>query len=167
MYCEFVFKCILRSILGYFSKVRILSRSPIQPCRWTIILQSHVARGVGYFLNHIIILRFPLAAYGWVSEGWKVIVRHKSVCERTCGPRDRICLNYNNRNAFCCIRSVKIKLNIRLVYYFSQVSSTSNTPSVRSMVRRRRPHGRPRGHRGGRRTCWSCVLYVCLTCKIK
>ena len=141
MYCEFVFKCILRSILGYFSKVRILSRSPIQPCRWTIILQSHVARGVGYFLNHIIILRFPLAAYGWVSEGWKVIVRHKSVCERTCDPRDRICLNYNNstRNAFCWIRSVKIKLNIRLVYYFSQVSSTSNTPSVRRR--------RPRGHR--------------------
>ena len=141
MYCEFVFKCILRSILGYFSKVRILSRSPIQPCKWTIILQSHVARGVGYFLNYIIILRFPLAAYGWVSEGWKVIVRHKSVCERTCDPRDRICLNYNNstRNAFCWIRSVKIKLNIRLVYYFSQVSSTSNTPSVRRR--------RPRGHR--------------------
>jgi hypothetical protein len=141
MYCEFVFKCILCSILGYFSKVRILSRSPIQPCKWTIILQSHVARGVGYFLNHIIILRFPLAAYGWVSEGWKVIVRHKSVCERTCDPRDRICLNYNNstRNAFCWIRSVKIKLNIRLVYYFSQVSSTSNTPSVRRR--------RPRGHR--------------------
>jgi len=141
MYCEFVFKCILRSILGYFSKVRILSRSPTQPCKWTLILQSHVARGVGYFLNHIIILRFPLAAYGWVSERWKVIVRHKSVCERTCDPRDRICLNYNNstRNAFCWIRSVKIKLNIRLVYYFSQVSSTSNTPSVRRR--------RPRGHR--------------------
>ena len=52
------------------------------------------------------------------------------VCERTCDHRDRICLNYNNRNAFCCIRSVKIKLNIRLVYYFSQVSSTSNTKFV-------------------------------------
>ena len=154
MYCEFVFKCILRSILGYFSKVRILSRSPIQPCRWTIILQSHVARGVGYFLNHIIILRFPLAAYGWVSEGWKVIVRHKSVCERTCDPRDRICLNFNNstRNAFCWIRSVKIKLNIRLVYYFLKWAV---------QVILRQSAGAGPAVIGGRRTCWSCVLYVC------
>ena len=143
MYCEFVFKCILRSILGCLKLFQ--SKNSKSVPYTTVYMTPNSLKPCcsrrRIFLNHIIILRFPLAAYGWVSEGWKVIVRHKSVCERTCDPRDRICINYNNstRNAFCWIRSVKIKLNIRLVYYFSQVSSTSNTPSVRRR--------RPRGHR--------------------
>jgi len=72
-------------------------------------------------------------------------VIHKLVCERTCDPRDLICLNYNYKNAFCCIRSVKIKLNLQLLYCFSQASSTSNNTKFSTW----RVVARPRSSRGG------------------